>query len=84
MVMNATGGSVPVLFDSGIRTGADALKALALGAWMVGLGRPVMWALGVDGENGVHTYLRNFLADSDLTLALSGYRGLRRLDSTLY
>jgi isopentenyl diphosphate isomerase/L-lactate dehydrogenase-like FMN-dependent dehydrogenase len=40
---------------------------------MVGLGRPVMWALGVDGENGVHTYLRNFLAEFDLTLALSGY-----------
>ncbi|BCW96250.1 MAG: lactate 2-monooxygenase [Fimbriimonadales bacterium] len=79
MVMNATGGSVPVLFDSGIRTGADALKALALGAWMVGLGRPVMWALGVDGENGVHTYLRNFLADFDLTLALSGYRGLEEI-----
>jgi isopentenyl diphosphate isomerase/L-lactate dehydrogenase-like FMN-dependent dehydrogenase len=68
-----------VLFDSGIRTGADALKALALGARMVGLGRTVMWALGVDGENGVHTYLRNFLADFDLTLALSGYKNLSEI-----
>ncbi len=80
MVMRATGGSVPVLFDSGVRTGADALKALALGARMVGLGRPVMWALGVDGENGVHTYLRNFLADFDLTLALSGYKRIEEID----
>jgi lactate 2-monooxygenase len=46
---------------------------------MVGLGRPVMWALGVDGENGVHTYLRNFLAEFDLTLALSGYTRVSEL-----
>jgi isopentenyl-diphosphate delta-isomerase len=72
-IAEAVGDAVPLLFDSGVRTGADALKALALGARMVGLGRPVMWALGVDGENGVHTYLRNFLAEFDLTLALSGY-----------
>jgi isopentenyl diphosphate isomerase/L-lactate dehydrogenase-like FMN-dependent dehydrogenase len=78
-VADAVGGAVPVLFDSGIRTGADALKALALGARMVGLGRTVMWALGVDGENGVHTYLRNFLADFDLTLALSGYKNLSEI-----
>jgi isopentenyl diphosphate isomerase/L-lactate dehydrogenase-like FMN-dependent dehydrogenase len=78
-VVDAVGGAVPVLFDSGIRTGADALKALALGARMVGLGRTVMWALGVDGENGVHTYLRNFLADFDLTLALSGYKNLSEI-----
>ncbi|MCX7924744.1 MAG: lactate 2-monooxygenase [Fimbriimonadales bacterium] len=75
-ILQAVGGQVPVLFDSGIRTGADALKALALGARMVGLGRPVMWALGIDGENGVHTYLRNFLADFDLTLALTGHKSL--------
>ena len=78
-VVDAVGGAVPVLFDSGIRTGADALKALALGARMVGLGRTVMWALGIDGENGVHTYLRNFLADFDLTLALSGYKNLSEI-----
>jgi len=79
LVVDAVGDKVPVLFDSGIRTGADALKALALGARMVGLGRPVMWALGVDGENGVYTYLRNFLADFDLTLALSGHSNLREI-----
>ena len=78
-IAEAVGDAVPLLFDSGIRTGADALKALALGARMVGLGRPVMWALGVDGENGVHTYLRNFLAEFDLTLALSGYTRISEL-----
>jgi isopentenyl-diphosphate delta-isomerase len=78
-IAEAVGDAVPLLFDSGVRTGADALKALALGARMVGLGRPVMWALGVDGENGVHTYLRNFLAEFDLTLALSGYTRISEL-----
>ena len=78
-IAEAVGDAVPLLFDSGVRTGADALKALALGARMVGLGRPVMWALGVDGENGVHTYLRNFLAEFDLTLALSGYTRVSEL-----
>ncbi|MFN7015794.1 MAG: lactate 2-monooxygenase [Fimbriimonadales bacterium] len=75
-IAQAVGGQVPLLFDSGIRSGADAVKALALGARMVGLGRPVMWALGIDGENGVRTYLRNFLAELDLTLALSGHKRL--------
>ncbi|MDW8107513.1 MAG: lactate 2-monooxygenase [Armatimonadota bacterium] len=78
-IAREVGKEVPVLFDSGIRTGADALKALALGARMVGLGRPVMWALAIEGEQGVHTYLRNFLADFDLTLALSGHRTLSEL-----
>lgn len=85
-IAQAVGAQVPVLFDSGIRTGADALKALALGARMVGLGRPVMWALGIGGEEGVRTYLRNFLADFDLTLALSGHKHLREVsrDSVRY
>ncbi|MCS6918574.1 MAG: lactate 2-monooxygenase [Fimbriimonadales bacterium] len=75
-IAEEVGGEVPILFDSGVRTGADALKALALGATMIGLARPVMWALAIEGEQGVHTYLRNFLADFDLTLALTGHRTL--------
>lgn len=78
-ITEAIGDEVPLLFDSGVRTGADAMKAIALGARMVGLGRLAMWALGIDGENGVHTYLRNFLADFDLTLALSGYKRIDEL-----
>ncbi len=75
-IVEAVGDRVPVLFDSGVRTGADALKAIALGARMIGLGRPVMWALAIEGEAGVQTYLRNFLAELDLTLALAGHRTL--------
>ena len=73
-VIEALGGELPVLLDSGVRSGADALKALALGARAVLLGRPVMWGLALDGEEGVRRVLRAFLADLDLALALSGHR----------
>jgi lactate 2-monooxygenase len=64
----------PVLLDSGIRTGADAFKAIALGADAVLLGRPYIWGLGVGGEDGVRAVLKGFLADLDLTLSLAGYK----------
>jgi isopentenyl diphosphate isomerase/L-lactate dehydrogenase-like FMN-dependent dehydrogenase len=81
-VVRAVNGRVPVLFDSGIRRGADAVKALALGARAVLLGRLYIWGLAVGGEQGVREVLRNFLADLDLTMALSGYRSCRELDET--
>ena len=62
-----------VLFDSGIRSGADVVKALALGADAVLLGRPYLWGLALDGAAGVETVLRMLLAELDLTLALCGY-----------
>ncbi len=62
--------------DSGIRTGADAFKALALGARAVLLGRPYMWGLALAGEEGVRHVLRSFLAELDLTLALAGLRSV--------
>ena len=65
---------MPVLFDSGIRCGADIAKALALGADAVLLGRPYLWGLALDGQAGVEAVLRMILAELDLTLALSGYR----------
>jgi len=71
---------MPVLFDSGIRGGADAFKALALGAHAVLLGRPYLWGLALGGEQGVHEVVLNFLAELDLTLALSGYASLQALD----
>lgn len=71
-VVEAVGEECAVLFDSGIRSGADAFKALALGAQAVLLGRPYVWGLAVAGAAGVEHVLRNFLADLDLTLALSG------------
>jgi lactate 2-monooxygenase len=75
-VVDAVGGELAVLLDSGIRGGADAFKALALGARAVLLGRPAMWGLAVAGEDGVRAVIRSFLAELDLTLALSGHTSL--------
>lgn len=75
-VVDAVGERCEVLFDSGIRSGADALKALALGARAVCLGRPYVWGLALGGEQGVVEVLRSFLADLDLTMALSGHASI--------
>ena len=66
-------GAVPVLMDSGVRGGADVLKALALGATAVCLGRPYALALGLAGAAGVSELLANVIAEFDLTLGLCGY-----------
>jgi lactate 2-monooxygenase len=83
-VVRKVKGRVPVLFDSGIRWGADAFKALTLGADAILLGRLYLWGLAVAGEQGVRETLQNFLADLDLTFALSGYTACKQLrQSTL-
>ena len=63
---------IPVLLDSGVRGGADVFKALALGARAVLIGRPYAYGLAVAGEEGVREVIRNFAADFDLTMGLSG------------
>jgi lactate 2-monooxygenase len=68
----AVGDELAVLFDSGVRGGADALKALALGADAVCLGRPYVWGLALDGQAGVEAVLKMVLAELDLTMALCG------------
>ncbi len=78
-VLEAVGGKLPVLMDSGIRRGADALKALALGARAVLLGRPYVYGLAIAGEDGVREVVENFLAEFDLTMALSGYTRVSEL-----
>jgi lactate 2-monooxygenase len=71
-VAKAVGDQTLVLFDSGIRRGADVLKAVALGAKCVLLGRPYAFGLAVGGEQGVVDVLSNLIADIDLTLGLAG------------
>lgn len=82
-VVRAVGERAPVLFDSGIRGGADMIKALALGARAVLLGRPYIWGLAVGGQAGVVQVLRSFLADLDLTFALSGVSSLSEIDASI-
>jgi lactate 2-monooxygenase len=78
-VVDAVGHEVPVLFDSGVRTGADIAVALALGAEAVLIGRPYVWGLALAGADGVEHVLRCLLADLDLTMALSGVRSVAEL-----
>ena len=74
---------IPILFDSGIRYGSDAIKALALGARAVLLGRPYIWGLAVAGEQGVCDVVQNFLTDFDLTLGLAGFKSCAELDASI-
>jgi isopentenyl diphosphate isomerase/L-lactate dehydrogenase-like FMN-dependent dehydrogenase len=78
-VAAAVGGRIPIVLDSGIRGGADALKALALGATAVSIGRPYVYGLAIAGEIGVREVIRNFVADFDLTLGLAGCSSVSEL-----
>ncbi|MFI9781615.1 lactate 2-monooxygenase [Streptomyces sp. NPDC051956] len=77
-VVEAADGT-PVLFDSGVRTGADIIKALALGATAVGVGRPYAYGLAYGGEAGIVHVLRALLAEADLIMAVDGYPSLADL-----
>jgi lactate 2-monooxygenase len=79
-VREALGANALVLMDSGIRRGADVIKALALGANAVLLGRPYVYGLAVGGQAGVERVIRNLTAEIDLTLALLGGRDVKALD----
>ena len=74
LVAREVAGALPVLFDSGIRSGADVFKAIALGADAVLIGRPYVYGLAIAGEAGVSAVLRNMLAELDLTMGLCGCR----------
>ena len=78
-IADAVGDQVEVLFDSGIRTGSDVIKALSLGAKAVLVGRLWVYGLAHGGQDGVRHVLRSLLADLDLNLALSGHGSVGEL-----
>lgn len=78
-IVEAVGEELTILFDSGVRTGADMAKALALGADAVLLGRPFLYGLALGGQEGVAHVLRCLLAEFDLVTSLSGHTGAGEL-----
>ena len=74
-------GRIPVLFDSGVRSGSDVFKAMALGATAVLVGRPYVYGLAIAGAAGAEAVLRNIIAEFDLVLGLSGHTSAQDLDS---
>ncbi|HMV10310.1 MAG TPA: lactate 2-monooxygenase [Cyclobacteriaceae bacterium] len=71
---------IPVLLDSGVRGGADVVKALALGAKAVCVGRPYVYGLAAAGEQGVYEVMRNIMADFELTMALAGCKNIAEIN----
>jgi isopentenyl diphosphate isomerase/L-lactate dehydrogenase-like FMN-dependent dehydrogenase len=80
-VVDDVGGRVPVLVDGGIRRGTDVLKAMALGAAAVLVGRPYLWALAADGERGVTRMFEMLTSEFDLAMALAGCRNVAEISS---
>jgi isopentenyl diphosphate isomerase/L-lactate dehydrogenase-like FMN-dependent dehydrogenase len=78
-IAEAVAGRIPVLLDSGVRTGTDVLKALALGAAAVCVGRPYVYGLAIDGAKGAEAVLRRIVAELDIALGLSGHKSIAEL-----
>ncbi len=78
-IMEVVKDQIPVILDSGVRTGSDIVKALALGAKAVCIGRPYVYGLALDGQAGVETVLKNLLSDFELNMRLSGYKSITEL-----
>jgi lactate 2-monooxygenase len=79
-IIQAVQKRIPVLFDSGIRGGADAFKALALGATAICVGRPYVYGLALAGEQGVYSVLRNLMSDFELTMGLAGCKNISEIN----
>lgn len=72
-------GDSPILFDSGVRSGADVVKAVAAGATAVGIGRPYAWAAALGGADAVEHLIRSILAEADLLMAVDGFASLNQV-----
>lgn len=81
-IINAVGQKVPVLMDSGIRTGSDIFKALALGAKAVFLGRTFCYGLAIAGQKGVEEVIQNTMADFELTMGLAGCKSVSEINES--
>ena len=82
-IVDAVQGRAEVYLDSGIRRGSDVIKALALGAKAVAIGRPFYWGLAVDGAEGVHGVLEILREEIDRAMAFCGQTNIRELESGL-
>jgi 4-hydroxymandelate oxidase len=82
-IAREVGSSIEVYLDGGVRRAPDVLLALALGARAVGIGRPILWALAVDGERGVRRYLELLSLETASALALAGRRSVGEIDPSL-
>ncbi|KAH8803715.1 FMN-dependent dehydrogenase [Xylogone sp. PMI_703] len=82
-IVDAVGGELTVMFDSGIRTGADIIKALALGAQAVFVGRPALYGLGIAGKEGAQAVLAGLLADLDQSMGISGFANIADLQRSI-
>ena len=83
-IVEAVGGRAPVLVDGGFRRGVDVVKALALGARAVMIGRPHLWGVACAGEDGVFWVLELFRREIDRALALGGWDGVAKLDRSIF
>ncbi|PHH73650.1 hypothetical protein CDD80_3655 [Ophiocordyceps camponoti-rufipedis] len=81
-IVEAVGDKITVMFDSGIRTGTDIIKALALGAKAVFVGRPVVYGLGINGTAGAHSVLAGLLADLDISMGFVGVKDISELNKS--
>jgi 4-hydroxymandelate oxidase len=82
-IVDAVAGRIPILIDGGFRRGSDVLKALAMGATAVGLGRPVLWGLGAYGAEGVTHLLRMVQVELSRAMGLSGRPNLASINHDL-
>ena len=82
-VVEAVAGSIPVFVDGGVRRGTDVIKAIALGAQAVLIGRPILWCLAAGGEDGAFRVLELLKGEVDLAMALCGARNVKEIDRSL-